>query len=58
MSDKLEILNTRVFAASRQRVFDAFAKPQQLKHWWGTAWFHQQDPRIRPAARRQMAVSS
>ena len=39
MSDKLEILNTRVFAASRQAVFGAFAEPDQLKHWWGPHGF-------------------
>ncbi len=39
MSDKFEILNTRVFAASRQAVFDAFAEPDQLKHWWGPHGF-------------------
>lgn len=39
MSETLEILNTRVFTTPRQAVFDAFAEPEQLKHWWGPHGF-------------------
>ncbi|NKN38429.1 ATPase [Agrobacterium sp. a22-2] len=39
MSETLEILNTRVFTAARQAVFDAFSQPEQLKHWWGPHGF-------------------
>ena len=31
--------NTRVFAASRQQVWKAFADPAQLAQWWGPAGF-------------------
>jgi uncharacterized protein YndB with AHSA1/START domain len=30
---------TRTFPASRERVFDAFTKPEQLMQWWGPAGF-------------------
>jgi uncharacterized protein YndB with AHSA1/START domain len=35
----LEIINTRVFAAPREKVFAAFADPAQLAHWWGPNGF-------------------
>ncbi len=45
----LEIVSTRVFDAPRERVFEAFADPDQLKHWWGpngfTTTIHQFDLR-------------
>lgn len=44
MIDKLEILNTRVIAARRQDVFDAFAKPRQLEEWWGPDGFTNRVP--------------
>src|SRR4051794_31064000 len=34
-----EIVSTRTFAAPRQRVFEAFADPQQLARWWGPKGF-------------------
>lgn len=60
MSDKLEILNTRVFAASRQRVFDAFAKPQQLKHWWGPHGFTNRIPEfdLRPGGKWRIIMTA
>jgi uncharacterized protein YndB with AHSA1/START domain len=30
---------TRTFPASRERIFDAFTKPELLKQWWGPAGF-------------------
>src|SRR5688572_6626433 len=46
-SDALDIVTTRVFAAPRELVFDAFRNPDQLIHWWGpngfTNSFHQFD---------------
>ena len=30
---------TRTFAASRERVFDAFTGPELLRQWWGPAGF-------------------
>jgi uncharacterized protein YndB with AHSA1/START domain len=30
---------TRTFAASRERVFDAFTRPELLRQWWGPAGF-------------------
>ncbi len=35
----MEITNSRVFAASRETLFDAFADPEKLKHWWGPEGF-------------------
>ena len=35
----LEIVNTRVFAAPRAAVFDAFANPTLLAQWWGPHGF-------------------
>lgn len=34
-----EIVNTRVFAAPRDRLFEAFSDPQQLAQWWGPHGF-------------------
>lgn len=34
-----EIVSTRVFAASRQQLFDAFRDPLQLTRWWGPHGF-------------------
>jgi uncharacterized protein YndB with AHSA1/START domain len=31
----LEIAMTRAFDAPRSLVFDAFTKPEHLRHWWG-----------------------
>lgn len=34
-----EFVAERVFRAPRERVFEAFSKPEHLKHWWGpTGW--------------------
>jgi uncharacterized protein YndB with AHSA1/START domain len=30
---------TRTFPASRERVFDAFTRPELLRQWWGPAGF-------------------
>src|SRR5688572_1109971 len=38
-SDALDIVTTRVFAAPRELVFDAFRNPDQLIHWWGPNGF-------------------
>jgi uncharacterized protein YndB with AHSA1/START domain len=34
-----EIVSTRVFNATRDRVFEAFADPSQLPLWWGPKGF-------------------
>ncbi|MDZ4287409.1 MAG: SRPBCC family protein [Prosthecobacter sp.] len=34
-----EIVSTRVFNTSRERLFEAFADPDQLVHWWGPKGF-------------------
>jgi uncharacterized protein YndB with AHSA1/START domain len=39
MTDKMEILNDRLFAVDPQTLFDAFADPQKLKQWWGPHGF-------------------
>ncbi len=35
----MEITNSRIFAAPREALFDAFADPEKLKHWWGPDGF-------------------
>jgi uncharacterized protein YndB with AHSA1/START domain len=35
----IEILSTRVFPVERERLFRAFADPEQLKLWWGPHGF-------------------
>ncbi|MGL3605026.1 SRPBCC domain-containing protein [Rhizobium sp. G187] len=35
MTDKMEILNDRLFPVDPQTLFNAFADPAKLKHWWG-----------------------
>jgi uncharacterized protein YndB with AHSA1/START domain len=35
MTDKLEILNERLFPVDAPTLFDAFADPDKLKDWWG-----------------------
>jgi uncharacterized protein YndB with AHSA1/START domain len=44
-----EIVSTRVFAVPRERLFNAWADPDQLKQWWGpkgfTNTFHEFDMR-------------
>ncbi len=46
----LEILSLRVFAFPREKVFDAWTKPEHLRNWWGPAGFtntfHEFDLRI------------
>ncbi|HEX6985534.1 MAG TPA: SRPBCC family protein [Planctomycetaceae bacterium] len=48
-ADDREIVSTRVFAAPRRRVFEAFSDPAQLARWWGpkgfTNTFHEFDLR-------------
>ncbi|MDO8541359.1 MAG: SRPBCC family protein [Opitutaceae bacterium] len=45
----MEVLSSRIFKAPRPTVFDAFANPQHLPHWWGpkgfTNTFHEFDLR-------------
>ena len=35
----LEIVNTRVFSAPREKVFDAFAQSERIAAWWGPKGF-------------------
>jgi uncharacterized protein YndB with AHSA1/START domain len=35
----MEITNTRTFPTTRDILFDAFADPKKLKHWWGPEGF-------------------
>lgn len=60
MSDKLEILNTRVFAASQEDLFNAFADPQQLKHWWGPDGFTNSIPEfdLRPGGKWRIVMTA
>ncbi|WP_307439822.1 SRPBCC family protein [Bacillus sp. V2I10] len=48
ISDR-EIVNTRIFNASREHMFKAFSDPDHLVHWWGpkgfTNTFHEFDMR-------------
>lgn len=39
MTDKIEILNDRLFPVSRQALFEAFADPRKLELWWGPEGF-------------------
>lgn len=34
-----EFISTRVFAAPRERLFEAFSNPDHLVHWWGPEGF-------------------
>ncbi|WP_395738493.1 SRPBCC family protein [Prosthecobacter sp.] len=34
-----EIISTRLFSASRERIFAAFSDPTQLARWWGPKGF-------------------
>lgn len=38
-SPDADIANARVFAVSRQRLFEAFSDPSQLARWWGPKGF-------------------
>ncbi|MCM2471879.1 ATPase [Rhizobium sp. CG5] len=60
MSEHLEILNTRLFAASRQAVFDAFAEPEQLKLWWGPDGFTNSIPEfdLRPGGKWRIVMTA
>jgi uncharacterized protein YndB with AHSA1/START domain len=35
----LEVVSTRVFAAARELVYEAFSNPDHLVHWWGPKGF-------------------
>ncbi|WP_159948537.1 SRPBCC domain-containing protein [Rhizobium sp. 18065] len=35
MTEKMEILNNRLFSVDPSTLFNAFADPEKLKHWWG-----------------------
>ncbi|MFA7414514.1 MAG: SRPBCC domain-containing protein [Rhizobium sp.] len=39
MTDKIEILNDRLFPVDRQTLFNAFAEPEKLELWWGPDGF-------------------
>ncbi len=39
MTDKLEILNERLFSVDAPTLFDAFADPNKLVRWWGPHGF-------------------
>lgn len=39
MSDKMEILNERIFAVDRETLFRAFSDPALLAQWWGPHGF-------------------
>ena len=39
MSEKLEILNDRLFPVDRATLFGAFADPEKLVQWWGPEGF-------------------
>ena len=39
MTDKMEILNTRLFRVDAATLFDAFADPEKLEQWWGPHGF-------------------
>jgi uncharacterized protein YndB with AHSA1/START domain len=49
-----EIVTTRVFAAPRAAVFEAWTDPNQLKQWWGPARLLKYIPHLRNASRRPM----
>jgi uncharacterized protein YndB with AHSA1/START domain len=34
-----DIISTRVFAATREKLFEAFSDPRQLAQWWGPNGF-------------------
>lgn len=36
---RCEVVSTRVFAAPRELVFEAFSNPDHLVHWWGPTGF-------------------
>ena len=36
---RMEIASSRVFTQTRETLFDAFAAPEKLKHWWGPDGF-------------------
>jgi uncharacterized protein YndB with AHSA1/START domain len=36
---RFEIVSTRMFAAPRELVFEAFSSPDHLVHWWGPKGF-------------------
>lgn len=38
-TDALTIVSTRVLAAPREQVYQAFAQPERLARWWGPAGF-------------------
>jgi len=46
---RFEIVSTRMFAAPRELVFEAFSNPDHLVHWWGQRLHeHVQRVRLRP----------
>ncbi len=39
MSEKIEILNERVFSVDRETLFRTFSEPRLLEQWWGPHGF-------------------
>ena len=39
MAEQIEIRNERLFAVDARTLFEAFARPEQLVHWWGPNGF-------------------
>jgi uncharacterized protein YndB with AHSA1/START domain len=39
LSPDQELVITRTFDAPKQRIWDAFTKPEHLNHWWGPTGF-------------------
>ena len=39
MTEKMEILNDRLFEVDPPTLFDAFADPEKLTQWWGPHGF-------------------
>lgn len=37
--DKLEAVTTRVFNASRERLWHAYTTPEEMEQWWGPRYF-------------------
>lgn len=62
MTEKVEILSERLFAADPQTLFDAFARPERLAEWWGPHGFtneiHEFDLRPGGAWRIVMTASN
>ncbi len=38
-AEPMNVINSRVFDTPREALFEAFADPEKLKHWWGPDGF-------------------